>query len=778
MNNINISGYFHTNEIVSITNKTIKFKNVLPFNILNRSMYFINDKFNVSLSITDKFITMKYDMNYIPGIGDTVYFSFILSDFYTEYKNSIIPTSTSDGSNPLITINEDLIISGYLYVSNCRLIFDNSRFYIVNNGLFQCGDIILDNFDNPLISENVSIEFLGAGSLYGRDNYKQALDISPVNGTGKLVLCNTNVSFGYYGRSDFDFRNDTEIIVYNSTFRGQNTSYHHMVSDKMTFNNCCFYDVFSVELLKNPVKMLEFSSVNCNNGLSFYPTNASLDNPVSIYDLDIISPIQYGIKRNNKAGLILVDPKFDINSINFTGSAPIKVSYSTIDTITDDKNVILPFKEVFYYTSGSSIDILNGTDIKYNNTFLFHYGYTNSIIYITDSDKGFTNGEEFTISSISSKTLTLSNTILNTYIDPTAYIVIKKTSDEFGNVSVNIPFLLLPYIKNDTIYYNLPYRHVSHLGIDNILQFTPSYKKLNTVVISTGSSADVIDPIMILSSEINYLRASILTMNTNAKLDTVLSAITDVKSKVDGVETKIGGVESKIDGVETKIDGVESKVDGVETKVYTVETKIDGVDTKVDRVDTKIDTIETKVDTVETKVDGIETKVDGIETKVDAVEIKIDGVESKVDGVESKVDGVESKVDGVESKVDGVESKVDGVETKVDGVETKVDGVETKVDGVETKVDGVETKVDGVENSLISNLVDITTSSILNLNTQYAELKSVVNGIDNSSVTHGLTSNGEFTLNNKWRVVLSNNFIRFERKTNNKWMRAWPQIEV
>ena len=94
-----------------------------------------------------------------------------------------------------------------------------------------------------------------------------------------------------------------------------------------------------VELQKIPTIMRNFSTVNCQIGLSFYPVNTNIENPVSIYDLNIINAQQYDIKRNSLSGLILVDPKFNyFNNMVTSGIAPIQIRYSTNDIIIDEES--------------------------------------------------------------------------------------------------------------------------------------------------------------------------------------------------------------------------------------------------------------------------------------------------------------------------------------------------------------------------------------------------------------------------------------------------------
>lgn len=108
--------------------------------------------------------------------------------------------------------------------------------------------------------------------------------------------------------------------------------------------------------------------------------------------------------------------------------------------------------------------------------------------------------------------------------------------------------------------------------------------------------------------------------STEAKQDTIITALNTLAGHVDGLEGFTDGIEGFVDGLEGLATTLNGLVDGLEGVDYATQTTLAAVLAKI----IAAPATEAKQDTLNGYVDGIEAKLDTLIGHVDAVETKQD----------------------------------------------------------------------------------------------------------------------------------------------------------
>ena len=515
-----ISGFFLQGICQGSDNGGVLVNAMDPFtynNLSGRSIHFGNNIYNVITSSDETHIYLAYSMDEFPSEGTQFQVSYIITDL----------TDVSAEFGICYVCTKNLQVSGFLYLNNTSILFDDCRVFVYGSGILQCGDLVSNSLNEPLRTKGIKMTFTGVNGSYGRDNWRSDSTPGIVNDDATLILAQADVLINTPTRSDFDFTENTTVMIVNSILSGHATSYHHLNSNNMSINNFSVYDATSIELQKSPVFMKGMRSINCQYGLSFYPTNATLEAPVYIYDLDIINPVEYMIKRNTLSGLVLVNPMLrDFDNITTNGIAPLKVHFTTTDNITDQTAEPVRNAMVNYFHSKTTTTIDQDQLLRLPQTALFTYVTPENTIYLTDTEKGFVGGETLTIDNIDNDLIFTNEAITKTYVDPIIYVKSTRISNNDGSLDpVQIPY---GYIARGEVEFRLfdpPVKHIVHNGDEYIFPFASTRDQRDIIVLTPQAQPE--------NPQITELKQLL----TNTHTDTV-TTLTSIQNQIDNLELK------------------------------------------------------------------------------------------------------------------------------------------------------------------------------------------------------------------------------------------------
>ena len=696
-------------ESVNFIENSVDVKNDISNDIEGRSVHFQDDVFNTIKSVSGKTVIFKYPISHYVIPDAECYVSFMLDD--------ILALENIEKCSVLYQLRKTLFINGFLYIHGVSLLFINCNFYVGKDGLFQSGDILFDYTGEASKLAHTTITMVGKDAIYYGDNYKNKKHLSPVIENGKICFTNTDIISDISSslRSDFDFRENTTISLYNSTLSGTGSSYHHLNSNKMIICNFTVLNSTSVELLKKPISMKNFTTISCINGLSFLPVSQTLETPVYIYELNIIDYKKYTIKRNGYSGLIMVNPLFDgFDKMEMLGVAPIKVVYTSTDNLKDDKGVPITDHQIDYYHSKKDITInASNNRLIANENFLFNYVLPEDTLYVTDDEKGLSDGETFTIKSLNNTICTVNETITKTYTNPYFYVKISTVSDEYGNVGeVIIPAGYIKRSKNTYNKYEKAILQTTYKGTIFRNEFTP-VKRNGTIVLYEDILTDEPGTGSVIDNDI-------LTQ-INIKLATVQQTLDDQVFPV----VDLSPIIVKVDTVQQTLDDQVFPVVDLSPIIVKVDTVQQTLDDQVFPV-VDLSPIIVKVDTVQQTLDDqVFPVVDlsHILTGISDLKISFDSLNSSSNDysdIISKIDeiNVTADVGGIMTTLSELTNSIGSGTVDLSSVSNSIEDLKTSLNYQLSSIDlsTLSSKMDEVKMSVDSHSdhVDITsiTSSI------------------------------------------------------------------
>ena len=333
----------------------------------------------------------------------------------------------------------------------------------------------------PLSTHLVKIITTGS---YGRDNYRSSIDTSVVNNNGTLDLNSVWWYQDVSNRSDWDLRENTNIVLLNTNLVGSSDAYHHILSKNCKIDNFTVINSYSIELMVTPVFIRSFKSINCHYGLSFYPPGSTPS--IKLYNVDIKNST-VTIKRNNRSNIELIDPIINVDKMSVTGTTPIKISHSTNDKVVDHLGSPLSNIIVTYLYEKLSIVSVDNEEITLEANVEFIYLMSGDDIYISDTDKNDYMGEYKTVKSVNGKGIVLDTPLYQQYDELTMYVQkkVSSMSDEKGNVSpLEIPYAFMETGSDIINYYNAVTKLYSVDG-KNHKQIVFAYKGINDIIQSS-----------------------------------------------------------------------------------------------------------------------------------------------------------------------------------------------------------------------------------------------------------------------------------------------------
>lgn len=380
-----------------------------------------------------------------------------------------------------IVAEKNLVVTGGLFLENCTVCFTNNCKILVNGGVLKANRAIYNDFLIPLSTHMVKIITTGS---YGRDNYRSSSDTSVVNGDGTLDLNSVWWYQDVSSRSDWDLRENTNIVLLNTNLVGSSDAYHHILSKNCKIDNFTVINSYSIELMVTPVFIRSFKSINCHYGLSFYPPGSTPF--VKLYNVDIKNPT-VTIKRNNRSNIELIDPIIDLNKLSVTGTTPIKILHSTNDKVVDHLGSPLSNMLVTYLYEKLNIVSVNNNELTMSATVEFIHLMDGDDIYISDNDKNDYKGEYKTVKSVNGKLIVLETPLYQQYDESTMFVQKKmgSLSDEKGNVPpLEIPYAFMETGSDTINYYNAVTKLYSVDG-KNHKQIVFAYKGSNDIIQSS-----------------------------------------------------------------------------------------------------------------------------------------------------------------------------------------------------------------------------------------------------------------------------------------------------